>query len=159
MRQLLDFSLGVTGRLVAGRRSKLRWLLSTQPSLAGGLDMLILNHITHASMTPFSDDIHLVRRSMEVNFLSYVVLSVAALPMLKQSNGSIVVVSSQAGEWGKGGGGGRRGRRAGRGGARDEFAFLSVSVLGSNRIETAKVKHPLINNLPLGVDSQISQSE
>uniref|UniRef100_A0A8D1YAN3 Hydroxysteroid 11-beta dehydrogenase 1 n=1 Tax=Sus scrofa TaxID=9823 RepID=A0A8D1YAN3_PIG len=65
--------------------------------LLGGLDMLILNHITHASMTPFSDDIHLVRRSMEVNFLSYVVLSVAALPMLKQSNGSIVVVSSQAG--------------------------------------------------------------
>lgn len=35
---------------------------------------------------------------MEVNFLSYVVLSVAALPMLKQSNGSIVVISSLAGK-------------------------------------------------------------
>nr|XP_017515213.2 corticosteroid 11-beta-dehydrogenase isozyme 1 isoform X2 [Manis javanica] len=64
--------------------------------LMGGLDMLILNHITNTSLTLFSDDIHLVRRSMEVNFLSYVVLSVAALPMLKQSNGSIVVVSSKA---------------------------------------------------------------
>ncbi|XP_034866355.1 11-beta-hydroxysteroid dehydrogenase 1 isoform X2 [Mirounga angustirostris] len=64
--------------------------------LMGGLDMLILNHITNTSMNLFSGDIHLVRRSMEVNFLSYVVLSVAALPMLKQSNGSIVVVSSKA---------------------------------------------------------------
>lgn len=63
--------------------------------------MLILNHITNSPMNLFSGDIHLVRRSMEVNFLSYVVLSVAALPMLKQSDGSIVVVSSMAGEWGR----------------------------------------------------------
>ncbi|XP_007096203.1 11-beta-hydroxysteroid dehydrogenase 1 isoform X1 [Panthera pardus] len=66
--------------------------------LMGGLDMLILNHITNTSMNLFSGDIHLVRRSMEVNFLSYVVLSATALPMLKQSNGSIVVVSSKAGK-------------------------------------------------------------
>lgn len=66
--------------------------------LMGGLDMLILNHITSTSLEPFVDDVHLVRKSMEVNFLSYVVLSVAALPMLKQSNGSIVVVSSVAGK-------------------------------------------------------------
>ncbi|XP_001490225.2 11-beta-hydroxysteroid dehydrogenase 1 [Equus caballus] len=66
--------------------------------LMGGLDMLILNHITNNSMNLFSDDIHLVRKNMEVNFLSYVVLSVAALPMLKQSNGSIVIVSSTAGK-------------------------------------------------------------
>lgn len=61
--------------------------------------MLILNHITSTNMQPFAGDIHLVRRSMEVNYISYVVLSMAALPMLKQSNGSIVVVSSMAGEW------------------------------------------------------------
>lgn len=66
--------------------------------LMGGLDMIILNHITRATMVPFDGDVHLVRKSMEVNFLSYVVLSVAALPMLKQSNGSIVVVSSVAGK-------------------------------------------------------------
>lgn len=66
--------------------------------------MLILNHITNTNnpMTVFIDDIDHVRKSMEVNFLSYVVLSGAAMPMLKQSNGSIVVVSSIAGEWGRG---------------------------------------------------------
>lgn len=78
------------------------WFLSTPPFLVGGLDMLILNHITSTTMVPFNGDIHLLRKSMEVNFLSYVVLSTAALPMLKQSNGSIVVVSSVAGEWGGG---------------------------------------------------------
>uniref|UniRef100_A0A8C3WL04 11-beta-hydroxysteroid dehydrogenase 1 n=1 Tax=Catagonus wagneri TaxID=51154 RepID=A0A8C3WL04_9CETA len=68
--------------------------------LMGGLDMLILNHIstTMTSMAPFGDDIRLLRRSMDVNFLSYVVLSVAALPMLRRSGGSIVVVSSLAGK-------------------------------------------------------------
>lgn len=68
--------------------------------LMGGLDMLILNHITNASLMFFNNDIHHVRKSMEVNFLSYVVLSAAALPMLKQTNGSIVVVSSLAGKIG-----------------------------------------------------------
>ncbi|XP_036058282.1 corticosteroid 11-beta-dehydrogenase isozyme 1 [Onychomys torridus] len=66
--------------------------------LMGGLDMLILNHITYTSMTFFHNDIHSLRRIMEVNFISYVVLSGAALPMLKQSNGSIVVISSMAGK-------------------------------------------------------------
>lgn len=66
--------------------------------LMGGLDMLILNHITQTSMTLFNEDIHSVRKVMEVNFLSYVVLTTAALPMLKQSNGSIAVISSLAGK-------------------------------------------------------------
>ncbi|CAK6439683.1 unnamed protein product [Pipistrellus nathusii] len=66
--------------------------------ILGGLDMLILNHITSATMEPFVGDIPLVRKSMEVNYISYVVLSMAALPMLKQSNGSIVIVSSMAGK-------------------------------------------------------------
>lgn len=65
---------------------------------AGGLDMLILNHITESSLSFFHDDVHSLRRIMEVNFLSYVVLSTAALPMLKESNGSIAVISSLAGE-------------------------------------------------------------
>ncbi|KAM8814920.1 11-beta-hydroxysteroid dehydrogenase 1 isoform 1-T2 [Rhynchonycteris naso] len=64
----------------------------------GGLDMLILNHITNTSMELFNGDIHHVRKSMEVNYLSYVVLAMAAFPMLKKSNGSIVVVSSMAGK-------------------------------------------------------------
>ncbi|XP_015421647.1 PREDICTED: corticosteroid 11-beta-dehydrogenase isozyme 1 isoform X2 [Myotis davidii] len=64
--------------------------------ILGGLDMLILNHITSATMEPFAGDIALVRRSMEVNYISYVVMSMTALPMLKRSNGSIVIVSSMA---------------------------------------------------------------
>lgn len=66
--------------------------------ILGGLDMLILNHITSATMEPFAGDIALVRRSMKVNYISYVVMSMTALPMLKQSNGSIVIVSSMAGK-------------------------------------------------------------
>ncbi|KAL6085091.1 hypothetical protein STEG23_008185 [Scotinomys teguina] len=66
--------------------------------LMGGLDMLILNHITYTPLTFFHNDIHSLRKIMEVNFISYVILSAAALPMLKQSNGSIVVVSSVAGK-------------------------------------------------------------
>ncbi|KAM4814945.1 11-beta-hydroxysteroid dehydrogenase 1 [Thomomys bottae] len=66
--------------------------------LLGGLDMLILNHITNSSLTFFHNDIYQVRKNMEVNFFSYVVLTVTALPMLKQSNGSIAVVSSIAGK-------------------------------------------------------------
>lgn len=66
--------------------------------LMGGLDMLILNHITASSLTLFHDDVQSLRKIIEVNFFSYVVLSVAALPMLKQSNGSIVVISSMAGK-------------------------------------------------------------
>lgn len=66
--------------------------------LMGGLDMLIINHINIDHMSFFHGNVHSVRKTMEVNFLSYVVLSVAALPMLKQSNGSIAVVSSMAGK-------------------------------------------------------------
>ncbi|XP_075845633.1 11-beta-hydroxysteroid dehydrogenase 1 [Microtus pennsylvanicus] len=66
--------------------------------LMGGLDMLILNHITYSPLGFFRDDINSVRKAMEVNFFSYVVLSAAALPMLKQSSGSIAVVSSVAGK-------------------------------------------------------------
>ena len=64
--------------------------------------MLILNHISYTPLGMFSNEIHFLRRSLDINLLSYVVLSTAALPMLKQTNGSIVVVSSIAGEWTRG---------------------------------------------------------
>lgn len=66
--------------------------------LMGGLDMLILNHITYTPLGFFRDDIDSVRKALEVNFISYVVMSAAALPMLEQSSGSIAVVSSIAGK-------------------------------------------------------------
>ncbi|NXN78101.1 DHI1 dehydrogenase, partial [Bombycilla garrulus] len=63
----------------------------------GGLDMLILNHIGQSGFTYFSGDVGHVRKLMEINFVSYVALTTARGSMLKESEGSIVVVSSMAG--------------------------------------------------------------
>ncbi|NXT84371.1 DHI1 dehydrogenase, partial [Zapornia atra] len=64
----------------------------------GGLDMLILNHIGHSYFKFFNGDVGHVRKLLETNFLSYVAMATSALPMLKESEGSIVVVSSLAGK-------------------------------------------------------------
>ncbi|XP_029429932.1 corticosteroid 11-beta-dehydrogenase isozyme 1 isoform X2 [Rhinatrema bivittatum] len=66
----------------------------------GGLDMLILNHIGQTYFNFFDGDIDHVRKLLETNFLSYATMTVAALPMLRGTNGSIVVVSSLAGKVG-----------------------------------------------------------
>uniref|UniRef100_A0A7M4DUK6 11-beta-hydroxysteroid dehydrogenase 1 n=1 Tax=Crocodylus porosus TaxID=8502 RepID=A0A7M4DUK6_CROPO len=68
--------------------------------LLGGLDMLILNHIGSSYFHYFDGDVRHVRKLLETNFLSYVAMTVSALPMLKESGGSIVVVSSMAGKVG-----------------------------------------------------------
>ncbi|RMB99311.1 hypothetical protein DUI87_24044 [Hirundo rustica rustica] len=72
-------------------------VLSEAENTWGGLDMLILNHIGQSSFSYFSGDVGHVRKLMDINFVSYVALATAALPMLKESEGSIVVVSSIAG--------------------------------------------------------------
>ncbi|XP_043933065.1 corticosteroid 11-beta-dehydrogenase isozyme 1 isoform X1 [Protopterus annectens] len=64
----------------------------------GGLDMLILNHIGNTSFGYFDGNVDHIRKLMEINFLSYATMTVAALPMLKESGGNIVVVSSLAGK-------------------------------------------------------------
>uniref|UniRef100_A0A8C3LRD2 11-beta-hydroxysteroid dehydrogenase 1 n=1 Tax=Chrysolophus pictus TaxID=9089 RepID=A0A8C3LRD2_CHRPC len=64
----------------------------------GGLDMLILNHIGYSYFNFFNGDVDHVRKVMETNFLSYVAMTTSALPMLKESEGSIVVVSSVSGK-------------------------------------------------------------
>ncbi|XP_009271016.1 PREDICTED: corticosteroid 11-beta-dehydrogenase isozyme 1 [Aptenodytes forsteri] len=66
----------------------------------GGLDMLILNHIGYTYFNYFNGDVGHVRKLLEINFLSYVAMTTSALPMLKESEGSIVVVSSMAGKTG-----------------------------------------------------------
>ncbi|XP_006118820.1 11-beta-hydroxysteroid dehydrogenase 1 [Pelodiscus sinensis] len=68
--------------------------------LWGGLDMLILNHIGYTYFNYFNGDVEHIRKLLETNFLSYVAMTVSALPMLKESTGSIVVVSSKAGKIG-----------------------------------------------------------
>ncbi|NXN33566.1 DHI1 dehydrogenase, partial [Nycticryphes semicollaris] len=69
-------------------------------TLLGGLDMLILNHVGTSYFGYFNGDVGHIRKLLETNFLSYVAMTVSALPMLKQSEGSIVVVSSMAGKVG-----------------------------------------------------------
>ncbi|NXH12520.1 DHI1 dehydrogenase, partial [Bucco capensis] len=69
-------------------------------TLLGGLDMLILNHVGTSYFGYFNGDLGHVRKLLEINFLSYVAMTVSALPMLKESQGSIVVVSSMAGKVG-----------------------------------------------------------
>ncbi|NXE06624.1 DHI1 dehydrogenase, partial [Lophotis ruficrista] len=66
----------------------------------GGLDMLILNHVGTSYFDYFNGDVEHIRKLLEINFLSYVAMTVSALPMLKKSEGSIVVVSSMAGKVG-----------------------------------------------------------
>ncbi|KFO76797.1 Corticosteroid 11-beta-dehydrogenase isozyme 1, partial [Cuculus canorus] len=66
----------------------------------GGLDMLILNHIGETYFNYFNGDVKEVRKLLEVNFLSFVAMTASALPMLKESEGNIVVVSSMAGKVG-----------------------------------------------------------
>ncbi|XP_040391935.1 corticosteroid 11-beta-dehydrogenase isozyme 1-like isoform X1 [Cygnus olor] len=65
-----------------------------------GLDMLILNHVGKSYFSYFDGDIRHVQKLLDINFLSYVAMTVSALPMLKQSGGSVVVVSSMAGKVG-----------------------------------------------------------
>ncbi|XP_027515774.1 corticosteroid 11-beta-dehydrogenase isozyme 1-like [Corapipo altera] len=66
----------------------------------GGLDMLILNHIGYSTFNYFDGNVGHVRKLLETNFLSYVAMTTSALPMLRESEGSIVVVSSMAGKVG-----------------------------------------------------------
>ncbi|XP_053943823.1 11-beta-hydroxysteroid dehydrogenase 1 isoform X2 [Cuculus canorus] len=69
-------------------------------TLLGGLDMLILNHVGASYFGYYNGDVEHVRKLLEINFLSYVAMTTTALPMLKESKGSIVVVSSMAGKVG-----------------------------------------------------------
>ncbi|XP_078500623.1 11-beta-hydroxysteroid dehydrogenase 1 [Lissotriton helveticus] len=66
----------------------------------GGLDFLILNHIGHTYFNYFDGNVDHVRKLLEINLLSYATMTVTALPTLKESGGSIIVVSSVAGKIG-----------------------------------------------------------
>uniref|UniRef100_A0A8C3FWC6 DHI1A protein n=1 Tax=Chrysemys picta bellii TaxID=8478 RepID=A0A8C3FWC6_CHRPI len=67
----------------------------------GGLDYLVLNHVGGSGrFGPFQGDMAAVTSSMTVNFLSYVQLTVSAMTMLQESQGSIIVISSLSGRIG-----------------------------------------------------------
>ncbi|XP_078062743.1 hydroxysteroid 11-beta-dehydrogenase 1-like protein [Mustelus asterias] len=64
----------------------------------GSLDYLVLNHIGYDPFTMWNRNADSTSWLMQVNFLSYIQLTAAALPALVKSNGSIVVVSSLCGK-------------------------------------------------------------
>ncbi|XP_062446092.1 hydroxysteroid 11-beta-dehydrogenase 1-like protein B [Rhea pennata] len=67
----------------------------------GGLDYLVLNHVGGSGpFGPFKGDMTAVISSITINFLSYVQLTTSALTMLRESQGSIIVVSSLSGRIG-----------------------------------------------------------
>ncbi|XP_054852793.1 hydroxysteroid 11-beta-dehydrogenase 1-like protein A [Eublepharis macularius] len=67
-------------------------------SKLGGLDYLVLNHVGgNVGLHLFRGDMEIVKRSMNLNFFSYVQLTISALNMLQESGGSIIVMSSMAG--------------------------------------------------------------
>jgi len=70
--------------------------------LGGDLDVLVLNHIILLDLgvwTGSQDNVTLVDKVMKVNFQSYVHLASHALSHLEKTRGSIIVVSSLAGEF------------------------------------------------------------
>ncbi|XP_024999695.2 corticosteroid 11-beta-dehydrogenase isozyme 1 isoform X1 [Gallus gallus] len=92
-----------SARLVSGSMEDMattRQLVEVAEAELGGLDMLILNHVGKSYFNYFDGDVGHVQKLLNINFLSYVAMTVSALPMLKRSGGSIVVVSSMAGKVG-----------------------------------------------------------
>lgn len=82
-------------------------LISASNSLMGGIDFLILNHITSSRFGTWlvdnknSDEGHsFLQPLFDVNTFSYIWLATAAMDSLQQSHGSIAVVSSLAGHVG-----------------------------------------------------------
>ncbi|KAF5893745.1 hydroxysteroid 11-beta-dehydrogenase 1-like protein, partial [Clarias magur] len=63
-----------------------------------GLDYMVLNHIGASPYSMWDSDVEHIRWLMQVNFLSYVKMTVKALPALEKTNGSIMVVSSMLGK-------------------------------------------------------------
>jgi short-subunit dehydrogenase len=67
-------------------------------ALGGDLDVLVLNHI-RPYMDAFEDmDDNLIQSVIDVNFVSYIFLTKEALPMLRRSRGTLVAISSVAGQ-------------------------------------------------------------
>ncbi|XP_035202782.1 corticosteroid 11-beta-dehydrogenase isozyme 1 isoform X2 [Oxyura jamaicensis] len=92
-----------SARLVSGSMEDMAFakrVVKAAEAELGGLDMLILNHVGKSYFSYFDGDVEHVQKLLDINFLSYVTMTVSALPMLKQSGGSIVVVSSMAGKVG-----------------------------------------------------------
>ncbi|XP_066270120.1 hydroxysteroid 11-beta-dehydrogenase 1-like protein isoform X2 [Branchiostoma lanceolatum] len=76
--------------------------IKTAEEKFGGLDYLVLNHMGSSfkreGLSLWDGDMAFLEDFTNINYLSYVRLASLALPMLEQSNGSVVVVSSLLGK-------------------------------------------------------------
>ncbi len=81
-----------------GKQEDTKKLIDGAKTKLGGLDYLILNHITNNYMTLWNGDMEKLRKVIDINFHAYVSLATYATPMLNESNGSIAVLSSFAGK-------------------------------------------------------------
>ncbi|XP_069489381.1 11-beta-hydroxysteroid dehydrogenase 1-like [Ambystoma mexicanum] len=92
-----------SARYIAGSMDNMEFaerVVKEAEKVLGGLDFLILNHIGLTYFNYFDGDVGHIRKLLEINLLSYATMTVAALPMLKESGGSIIVISSVAGKMG-----------------------------------------------------------
>ena len=80
-----------------GKLEDTKRLIDEAKTKLGGVDHLILNHITSNYMKLWDGDFNRLQNVIDVNFRAYVSLATYATPMLNESNGSIAVVSSFAG--------------------------------------------------------------
>ncbi|XP_072019913.1 hydroxysteroid 11-beta-dehydrogenase 1-like protein isoform X1 [Amphiura filiformis] len=81
-----------------GKLEDTKRLIDAAKTKLGGIDHLILNHITNNYMALWKGDMEKLQRVMDINFRAYVSLATYATPMLNESNGRIAVVSSFAGK-------------------------------------------------------------
>ncbi|XP_077997040.1 hydroxysteroid 11-beta-dehydrogenase 1-like protein [Glandiceps talaboti] len=83
-----------------GKMEDTKRLIDEAEKRFGGLDHLILNHITRNKLELWDGQYDHLDDIYNVNFKSYVSLATYALPMLKKSHGSMAVMSSFAGKSG-----------------------------------------------------------
>ncbi|XP_072022920.1 hydroxysteroid 11-beta-dehydrogenase 1-like protein isoform X2 [Amphiura filiformis] len=81
-----------------GKLEDTKRLIDAAKTKLGGIDHVILNHITYDYLAPWNGDMERLQQVMDINFHSYVSLATYATPMLNESHGSIAVVSSFAGK-------------------------------------------------------------
>ncbi|KAH9508509.1 hypothetical protein Btru_055385 [Bulinus truncatus] len=80
--------------------SETKSVIERATSAMGGLDLLVLNHITSQSIAPFlgtPENITAFDKVIDVNLRSYVYLTSYALPQLVVNRGGLVVISSLLG--------------------------------------------------------------
>ena len=67
----------------------------------GGIDILVLNHyiLQFGKWLGTHENVTNLHKTMDVNFYAYMMTATYALPALKKSKGSIIIMNSNSGEF------------------------------------------------------------